>query len=82
MGAEPPLRAAHDLMKPSSSLYRKAFRPLYPDDFARDVAAGALPQVSWITPPNGYDEHPPSAPALGMWYSHSVIRTLVSNPQV
>ncbi len=69
-------------MKPSSALYRKAFRPLYPDDFAHDVATGALPQVSWITPPNGYDEHPPSAPALGMWYSHSVIRTLVSNPQV
>ena len=38
--------------------------------------------MSWITPPNGYDEHPPSAPALGMWLSHNVIRTLVSNPRV
>jgi phospholipase C len=36
---------------PSSSLYQKAFLPLFPDDLARDVASDRLPQVSWIMPP-------------------------------
>ena len=67
---------------PHSALYRKAFLPLYPRDFARDVARDALPQVSWIMPPNGYDEHPPAAPALGMMFSHGVLDTLVSHPKV
>jgi phospholipase C len=66
----------------ASALYRKAFLPLYPRDFARDVAHDALPQVSWIMPPNGYDEHPPAAPALGMMFTHQVLDTLVSNPKV
>jgi phospholipase C len=69
-------------MDPSSALYRQAFLPVFPADFASDIARDALPQVSWITPPNGYDEHPPSAPALGMWFSHQVISALVSNPKV
>ncbi|HXQ62139.1 MAG TPA: alkaline phosphatase family protein [Acidimicrobiales bacterium] len=69
-------------MDPSSALYQKAFGPVFPNDFVSDIANDRLPQVSWITPPNGYDEHPPSAPALGMWFSHSVISALVSNPKV
>jgi phospholipase C len=69
-------------MDPSSALYQKAFRPVYPNDFVSDIKNDRLPQVSWITPPNGYDEHPPSAPALGMWLSHNVISALVSNPKV
>jgi phospholipase C len=69
-------------MDPSSALYQKAFGPIYPTDFVSDIMNDSLPQVSWITPPNGYDEHPPSAPALGMWLSHNVISALVSNPSV
>jgi len=67
---------------PTSALYQKAFLPVFPNDFAADVAHDTLPQVSWITPPNGDDEHPPSAPAVGMSFSHNVISTLVSNPTV
>jgi phospholipase C len=67
---------------PSSALYRKAFLPRFPKDFARDVMNDALPQVSWLMPPNGYDEHPPAPPALGMQYSHEVLSILVSNPKV
>jgi len=67
---------------PSSPLYQKAFVPLYPNDFANDVAAGTLPQVSWIMPGIGQDEHPPSAPAVGMQYTNQVLSTLVSNPDV
>jgi phospholipase C len=69
-------------MDPGSALYQKAFLPVFPADFVSDVAHDTLPQVSWITPPNGYDEHPPSAPALGMWFSHNVISALVANPKV
>jgi phospholipase C len=69
-------------MDPSSVLYRNAFGPVFPDDFVSDIKNDSLPQVSWITPPNGYDEHPPSAPALGMWFSHNVISALVSNPKI
>jgi len=69
-------------MDPSSALYQKAFGPVFPDDFVSDITNDRLPAVSWITPPNGYDEHPPSAPALGMWFSHNVISALVSNPSV
>ena len=53
-----------------------------PDDFASDVAAGTLPQVSWIISPDSYDEHPPAPAALGEWYTHQVLATLVSNPEV
>jgi phospholipase C len=67
---------------PSSSLYQKAFLPLYPDDFAADVASGQLPAVSWLLPPAGYDEHPSSPPALGEWFTSQVLATLVSNPAV
>jgi phospholipase C len=67
---------------PSSSLYRKAFQPMFPKDFAKDVAQDTLPQVSWLTPPNGYDEHPPAPPSQGMWYSHLALSILVSNPKV
>ena len=69
-------------MDPTSALYHKAFDYVFPNDFVRDIATDQLPQVSWLTPPNGYDEHPPSAPALGMWYSHNVIAALASNPKV
>ena len=67
---------------PSSPLYQKAFLPIYPNDFARDVAQGTLPAVSWLIPPDGYDEHPPAPPALGEWYTSQVLKTLMSNPKV
>ena len=67
---------------PSSGLYHKAFGPIFPKDFARDVANDTLPHVSWLTPPNGVDEHPPAPPAVGMQYSHQVLSILTSNPRV
>jgi len=67
---------------PGSALYKKAFLPTFPGDFAADVRAGTLPKVSWISTPVGYDEHPPSPPFLGEWFTDQVLRTLVSNPDV
>jgi phospholipase C len=67
---------------PTSALYQKAFLPQYPADFASDVAQGTLPAVSWILPPAGYDEHPPSPPALGEWFTSQLLTTLTANPKV
>jgi phospholipase C len=67
---------------PHSALYRQAFLPLFPNDFAADVKNGTLPQVSWLMPPNGHDEHPPAPPALGMAYTNQVLSILVANPKV
>lgn len=53
-----------------------------PDDFAYDVSHDQLPAVSWIMPPDGYDEHPPAPAALGEWYTSQVLTTLISNPKV
>jgi phospholipase C len=67
---------------PASSLYQKAFVPTFPNDFAQDVKTGTLPSVSWIIPPLGYDEHPPSPPALGAYFIDQVLSTLTSNKEV
>jgi phospholipase C len=67
---------------PSSALYQKAFVPTFPNDFAQDVRSGTLPSVSWIIPPLGYDEHPPSPPSLGAWFIDQVLQTLISNADV
>jgi phospholipase C len=80
---------------PNSTLYKKAFNYYGPNtnnnlsltgngpnDFAKDVAAGQLPAVSWIIPPIGYDSHPPAPPGLADWYTHQVLKTLTANPEV
>src|SRR5450631_2248499 len=67
---------------PASTLYQKVFLPQYPNDFVSDVAKGTLPAVSWILPPDGYDEHPPAPPALGEWFTSQLLKTLTANPKV
>ncbi|SOY61243.1 phosphocholine-specific phospholipase C [Cupriavidus taiwanensis] len=48
-----------------------------------DVAAGKLPQVSWIVAPATYSEHPgPSSPVQGAWYTQEVLDALTANPAV
>jgi len=67
---------------PSSPLYKRAFAPIFPADFRRDVMNDELPAVSWVTPPVGYDEHPPAPPAAGEWFANQVLSALVANPKV
>jgi phospholipase C len=59
-----------------------AFTTPGPNSFAHDVKRKTLPSVSWLIPPDGYDEHPPAPPALGEWYTAQVLTTLMSNPEV
>jgi len=48
--------------------------------FAIDAAAGNLPQVSWISTPSEYSEHPPQSVCEGENWSVSLIQALASGP--
>ena len=50
--------------------------------FAKDVAADALPQVSWIVAPYPLCEHPSAMPAAGEDLTARLITALASNPDV
>ena len=63
-------------------LQQQALDPNYPADFVADVAAGTLPQVSWIHGPVTQCEHPVTAPQWGENLVQSVLDTLTSNPDV
>ncbi|HEU4536514.1 MAG TPA: phospholipase C, phosphocholine-specific, partial [Polyangiaceae bacterium] len=48
-----------------------------------DIAAGRLPQVSWVVAPAMYSEHPgPSSPVQGAWYAQEVLNALTADPAV
>jgi phospholipase C len=67
---------------PTSPLYRKAFQQTFPNGLVSDLKSGGLPSVSWIIPPQGYDEHPSSSPARGMYFVSLVLEALTANPHV
>ncbi len=50
--------------------------------FARDVAADALPQVSWIVAPSFLCEHPAFTPDAGANLTARLIAALTANPAV
>jgi phospholipase C len=50
--------------------------------FARDVAADALPRVSWIVAPYKLCEHPSATPAAGEDLTARLIAALAANPEV
>ena len=50
--------------------------------FAKDVAADALPQVSWIVAPYRACEHPDAAPGWGEAFTAGLIGALAANPAV
>src|SRR5262249_50314403 len=51
-------------------------------DFRKDVQNGTLPQVSWISAPEGYTEHSDAPMNYGAWYISKIFDILVSNPDV
>jgi phospholipase C len=63
-------------------LQQKALAPTYPADLLADVAAGTLPQVSWIHGPIVQCEHPATAPQWGENLVQSVLDILTSNPEI
>ncbi|MBF6274508.1 phospholipase [Nocardia sp. 852002-20019_SCH5090214] len=67
---------------PNSELAKRGKAPVYPQDFAADVAADRLPSVSWVIPPLFNCEHPALPPALGAVGIMQVLDILTSNPKV
>jgi phospholipase C len=66
----------------TSTLYKNAFGYRWPDDFDADASSGALPSVSWLFAPPGSDEHPPSPPQAGEYFTSRVLGALFANPAV
>ncbi|AUG82000.1 phospholipase C [Kitasatospora sp. MMS16-BH015] len=52
------------------------------DILKADVAAGTLPQISWIAAPEAFTEHPNWPANYGAWYVSQVLDALTSNPAV
>ncbi|MCR1770796.1 Non-hemolytic phospholipase C [Burkholderia glumae] len=50
--------------------------------FAADIAAGSLPQISWLLPPALCSEHPVYTPADGATYIAAILDALTANPAV
>lgn len=63
-------------------LRRKSTGEYLIEAFRRDVAAGALPQVSWIVTAADLSEHPTAAPAKGEHICDKLIEALVDHPEV
>ena len=70
------------LEDPASDLYRRAFLPVWPDEFTADVTGGTLPPVSWIIPTLVDSEHPSAAPTNGASHVARVLSTLMGNPEI
>jgi len=52
------------------------------EDFAADVAAGRLPQVSWIVAPTAASEHPEACPGFGQAMTARLLAALTAHPEV
>ena len=52
------------------------------EDFAADVAAGRLPQVSWIVAPTAACEHPEACPGVGQAFTARLLAVLAAHPDV
>ena len=52
------------------------------DQFRADVAAGTLPQVSWVVAPEAYSEHPNHPADYGAWFVSQFLDALTANPAV
>ncbi|MHB8573394.1 MAG: alkaline phosphatase family protein [Candidatus Dormibacteria bacterium] len=70
--------------QPSSALgaqlFARGIAPTYPNDFLADVAAGTLPQVSWVLGNLALTEHPPAPPSFGENSLAQVMNALMANP--
>ena len=52
------------------------------EEFAADVAAGTLPQVSWIVAPTAACEHPEATPGVGQALTARLLAVLAAHPEV
>jgi phospholipase C len=64
------------------TLWANGIIPSFPGTFQADVAAGTLPQVSWVLAPLIETEHPPAPEIFGEVVAAQVLNALVSNPAI
>jgi phospholipase C len=64
------------------ALAANGLSPTFPGTFEADVAAGILPQVSWVLAPLVQSEHPPAPVVYGEAAAARVLNDLVSNPSL
>jgi phospholipase C len=57
-------------------------RPTYPSDFMADVAAGSLPQVSWVYTTIAQSEHPPAPVTYGESVASDIVSALTAQPDL
>jgi phospholipase C len=68
---------------PTAPITQRGIKPVYPDDFLADLAAGRLPKVSWLLPGVLETEHPGnSTPRSGEIVAAQIIDALVSHPKI
>jgi phospholipase C len=65
-----------------SALYKQALAPSPTGQFEYDAMNDKLPTVSWILPPQKFDEHPARMPAAGATFVASKIDAIAANPEV
>ena len=66
----------------SSPLYVNGMQRRDVNAFGNDIAAGKLPQVSWIIAPTKQSEHPGYSPGLGAQFCAQVLAALFAHPKV
>jgi phospholipase C len=76
------LGAFKNFQNPLTPLYQNGQLPIYPYNFALDVATNNLPKVSWVIPDLLACEHPALPPAFGAVGIMKVLDILTSNPAV
>jgi phospholipase C len=67
--------------RPGSPLYENGIRPRASDAFARDVATGRLPKVSWVIAPTSQSEHPGHSPGPGAEFCNEIMQALFHYPK-
>ncbi len=67
--------------KKHDPLAEKGLAYLGLDAFYEAVAAGTLPEVSYIVAPKELSEHPPWMPKEGAWLQKQVVDTVVNSPK-
>ncbi len=65
-----------------STLAARGIQPTFPGDFMTDLAAGSLPQVSWLSPGLVDSEHPGFSRAVsGEIVTRQIVEALIDHPK-
>ncbi|MFJ9032712.1 alkaline phosphatase family protein [Streptomyces sp. NPDC102274] len=69
-------------LTPDSELYRRTIATSPIGQFEYDAMNDQLPTVSWILPPDEFNEHPDHLPAAGAQFVSGLVDAIAANPEV